>query len=239
RRHQKTIAQLQKIIPDEMNRSLARGPLSPWGEGQYGYYFSPGTSLPPGVTVNTTINPSPNLDFSFPVQASPNRLLGATRKALDTSALPDLGLMVLPSPQGVAFSPDGRSILTDGTSNTILLWDAVNGEPFLWDDSGRTVKLGQIQGIDPRLLQQAIDAVQDRDRSARMDDLVQNPGFPSRRASGSMGLPASVYEAPVFRAPLLYARPQYTGDDRQVVFNLLAYAPGLHTNRTDILATLE
>src|SRR5262249_10501814 len=134
RRHQKTIAQLQKIIPDEMNRSLARGPLSPWGEGQYGYYFSPGTSLPPGVTVNTTINPSPNLDFSFPFQASANRLLGATRKALDTSALPDLGLMVLPSPQGVAFSPDGRSILTDGTSNTIRLWDAVNGEPFLWDD---------------------------------------------------------------------------------------------------------
>jgi hypothetical protein len=189
---QKDVGQLQKPLSKEEVGERTSAPVYFGDEllNQF-RYFPPelGLVVKGGSRIHTQPKAQPNVDFGW----------------------------YLPNLQTVGFSPDGR-LWTEGASNTIKLWDDMNGTALSRDGAGRAVRLVTATGIDPEVIQQAIEAAQGQ-----------------RRAN--LAGPASVQErlAPMF----LYGRPQYSGADHPIVFDLLAYAPGLHTNPTDILAILE
>jgi hypothetical protein len=139
-----------------------------------------------------------------------------------------------------ARSFDGGLILTDGTSNTIHVWDEreAKRELFFMD---------HLERAEPILAGRLSHAERGKD-FGYFPSVADTPPFEGRTVRRMVTVTKSVPYTParavVVRATeatlpsLLYEHAAFT-DDQRLFTDLVSYAPGLNTSRADLLAVLE
>jgi ferric-dicitrate binding protein FerR (iron transport regulator)/predicted Zn-dependent protease len=144
---------------------------------------------------------------------------------------------------GIAFSPDGRRLLTGGEDFGARVWNESTGKVFFFEGRTRALRAGNTNGSMGTDLSLWGDAA---DKSKKLSELGFIPA-PEERPAGEApvnspapllgGLKPLVERGPALPS-LLYQSLTFNEDPR-LFTNLLAYAPGLDTWDADVQAVVE
>jgi ferric-dicitrate binding protein FerR (iron transport regulator) len=141
----------------------------------------------------------------------------------------------------LAFSPDGRTMLGDGSVRSIRLWDVssgrgVSGERWTEENLRLGLPVSAAGGLVPQSAE--FERLSDR------EELFAGARFAMGRrakkepaAAEVMGRAERLLRGEV-SGPRHYGRPSFSGDER-VFSDLVSYAPGMNTSRADIRAVLD